>query len=228
MNIMDLAENLSNSFEFAKQLFSDFGRLVKLIILNFVPLVNLIVIGYGARVLGESPGVNAPPKLEKYGELFVDGVKVFFASLIYMIIPVVLIGAGVGSFVASMLMTGGSDLMRGVSGAFLMGGTAFVLVLIGVIVAFAMLIILSAGIAHMIKTGKFSNAFAFGAILKVIGKIGWGKYIVWIVLIAIISAVLGVVYSIPVVGWLISAIVAPVLAVFFSRSLGILYAEGTP
>ena len=132
MIFLDLAKNLSGSFEFAKKLFSDFGRLVVLIILDLIPLVNLVVVGYAARVLRESPRADAPPKLEKYGELFVDGVKIFVATLIYMIIPLILIAAGIGSFAVS-------DLMRGVSGRLLLGGTGVILVLVGAVLSFVML-----------------------------------------------------------------------------------------
>ena len=62
-----------------------------LIVLNIIPIVNWIVIGYAARVLRESPSTETPPKLEKYGEMFVDGAKVTFASLIYMLVPTILI-----------------------------------------------------------------------------------------------------------------------------------------
>ena len=226
---MDLAENLSNSFEYARKLFTDIGRLIILIVLDLIPFVNWIVVGYAARVLKESPASDAPPKLEEYGQLFVDGAKIFFASLVYMLIPLILIAAGVGSFVAAMLAAGGPDfVLRGFTpGAmFLFGGTGLVLVLVGVVVAFFMLIILAAGVAHMIKSGKFGKAFAFGEILGVLGKIGWGRYLVWVILVAIIAAIVGaVVGAIPYVGWLISAIIGPALIVFFFRSLGILYSE---
>jgi len=226
---LDLAENLSNSFEYARKLFTDIGRLIILIVLDLIPFVNWIVVGYAARVLKESPASDAPPKLEEYGQLFVDGAKIFFASLVYMLIPLILIAAGVGSFVAAMLAAGGPDfVLRGFTpGAmFLFGGTGLVLVLVGVVVAFFMLIILAAGVAHMIKSGKFGKAFAFGEILGVLGKIGWGRYLVWVILVAIIAAIVGaVVGAIPYVGWLISAIIGPALIVFFFRSLGILYSE---
>ena len=64
---LNLSGNLSNSFDYAKKLFSDFGRLIILIVLNVIPLVNWIVIGYAARVLRESPSSEVPPKLERYG-----------------------------------------------------------------------------------------------------------------------------------------------------------------
>jgi len=227
---LDISQNLGNSYDYAKKLFSDFGRLVILIILDLIPLVNWIVMGYASRVLKESPGSDAPPKLEDYGRMFVDGAKIFFASLIYMLIPLILIGAGVGALIAGMVMSGGPDfILTGFTPAqmFVFGGTGVALVLVGVIVAFLMLIILAAGIAHMIKTDKFGKAFAFGEIFSIVGKVGWGKYLVWIILVAVIAAIVGgVVGSIPYVGWLISVIIGPALVVFFFRSLGILYSEG--
>jgi hypothetical protein len=215
---LNITENLNNSLEFSKKLFSDLRRLVILVVIDLIPLANWIVVGYGARVLRESPGGDAPPKLEKYGELFVDGAKIFFASLIYMIIPLILVAAGFGGVIASSDMT---------KGALLMGGTGLVLAITGVILIFVLLILLAAGIAHMIKTGKFSKAFAFSEILGIIRKIGWSKYIVWIILVGIIYMILGVVFAVPFIGWLIAAVVGPAISVFFSRSLGILYAEGT-
>ena len=51
-------------------------------------------------------------------------------------------------------------------------------------------IILAVGMAHMIKTGKFGKAFAFGEILSIIRGIGWVKYIGWIVVVVIIAVVI--------------------------------------
>lgn len=220
---MNLSENLSNSFEYAKKLFSDVGRLIILIVLDLIPLVNFIVIGYAARVLRETPGTEAPPVLEKYGDMFVDGAKIFVASLIYMLIPLVLIGSGAAALITAIAARGGQDFLRGL---LLLGGTGLVLVLVGVVIAFVMLIVLGAGIAHMIKTAKFGKAFAFGEIFSVIGRIGWVRYLGWVVLVAVISVMVGAIGSIPYIGWVVAAVIAPVLMVFFFRSLGILYSEG--
>ena len=79
----------------------------------------------------------------------------------------------------------------------------------------------------MIKTDKFGKAFAFGEIFRIVGKVGWLKYLAWVILVAIISAIIGaVVGSIPYVGWVISAIIGPPVVLFFFRSLGLLYSEG--
>jgi len=216
--ILNLTENLNNSLEFTKKLFSDFRRLITLIVIDLIPLANWIVVGYAARVLRESPGSDSPPKLEKYGELFVDGAKIFFASLIYMIIPLILIAAGFGGVITS------TDMTRG---ALLMGGTGLVLTIIGFILIFVLMILLAVGIAHMIKTGKFSKAFAFSEILGVIRKIGWGKYIVWVIVVVIIYMILGAAFTLPIIGWIIAVVLGPAISVYFARSLSILYAEGT-
>ena len=157
--------------------------------------------------------------------MFVDGAKVFFASLIYMIIPAALIGAGVGSLMAGIFMQG---QMIGL-GAMALGGTGVVLVLVGMILAFLFLLMLGVGMAHMIKTGKFGKAFAFGEIFSIIRGIGWGKYIGWAILVVIIAIVLGAITgAIPFVGWIISVVISPILTVFIFRSLGLLYNEGAP
>jgi hypothetical protein len=222
---MNLGENLNNSFNYAKKLLGDGGRLIILIVLNLIPLVNWLFVGYAARVLREAPASEAPPKLEKYGDLFTDGAKVAIASLIYMIVPMALIvsGAvsmGAGIFSSELAPSMSSVMLRGLEGGVL-------LILIGLLLGFVFLILLGVGIAHMVKTRKFGKAFAFGEILSIIGRIGWGKYVGWAVVTAIIAFVVGgVAGSIPYVGWLLSAVISPFLFVFIFRSLGDLYNDG--
>lgn len=220
---MNLTENLTNSFEYVKKLFSDGGRLIILIVLDIIPIVNWIVIGYAARVLRDSPQTGTPPKLEKYGELFVDGAKIFFASLIYMLIPTILLVVGGGSLFASQLSLQGNFVAPSV----VFGGAGLV-VLVGIILAIILLIMLGMGMAHMVKTGKFGKAFAFGEVFSIIGAVGWGKYLVWIIILIIISVLVGAVAIIPLVGLVISLVISPILSVFIFRSLGLLYNDGAP
>lgn len=227
---MDLGDNLGTSFEYTKKMLNDGGRLVILIVLSVlslggtIPIIGWIIVGYYCRVLKESPGTGAPPKLERYGEMFVDGAKVFFASLIYMLIPIILIATGGVSLFAGMLsMQGGVAIPR-----VMLGGAGAILLLVGVLLGVILLLLLAVGLAHMLKTGKFGKAFAFGEILGIISSIGWGKYIVWIVVLVVICIVVGAPGTIPSVGWVISAVISPFLSVFVFRSLGLLYNEGAP
>lgn len=227
---MNLNENLNNSFAYAQKMFSDFGRLLILVVIDLIPLVNFIGTGYAMRCLRETPGTDAPPTLEKYGDLFVDGLKLFVVAFIYMLIPLIIMAIGAATLVIPWgtrsgpgWVTGGNPLM----GMTLLGGIGLLFMLVAMALAFLMLIILGTGIAHMIKTNNLGKAFAFGEILKIIGKIGWGKYIGWVILVAVIGFIVGVITAaIPVLGWVIGAIISPSLTVFFFRSLGLLYSEG--
>jgi hypothetical protein len=222
---MDLGENLSNSFEYAKNLFSDVGRLIILIIVPIIPIIGwFIVLGYEARVLKESPGTGVPPKLERYGDLIVGGARVFFAALIYLLIPIVLIGIGSFSAVAGLVSLQGPAVAAGI----MLGGTGFILVVAGIILGILLSIILCAGMAHMIKTGKFGKAFAFGEIFGIVRGIGWTKYLTWVIILIVIDAVVFGIGRIPYVGLIILAVIDPVVGVFISRSMGLLYNDGAP
>lgn len=222
---MNLGDNFSDSFEYAKKLFSDVGRLIILIVLSIIPIVEWIVLGYMARALKESPGTGTPPKLENYGQLFVEGAKVFFATFIYMLVPSILIVIGaVGTFAS--LVPFQSPM---VAPTLLIGGAGVVILSVGIVLALLLLIILAVGLAHMIKTGKFGNAFAFGEIFTTIRSIGWVKYLCWIVVTVVIgAAIFGILSIIPVIGGLLAAVVQPIYYIFIFRSLGLLYNDGAP
>ena len=229
--MMNLGENLNDSFEYSKKLFSDVGRLIILIILSFIPIIEWIVLGYQARVLKESPGAGTPPNLENYGQLFVEGAKVFFAILIYMLVPTVLIVVGLAGTFAGLMSYQGSTVAPAVlmAESGLIGGVGLILILVGALLAIPLLIILGVGLAHMIKTGKFGKAFAFGEIFGIIRSIGWAKYLGWVIVTVVIVVVLGSVSgAIPIAGSLIAAIIQPIVGVFIFRSLGLLYNEGAP
>jgi hypothetical protein len=127
-----------------------------------------------------------------------------------------------------MFTSGGPEFfMRGFPAPqmLMFGGAGIALVIVGVVLAILLMIVLGAGVAHMIKTGSFGKAFAFGEIFGLIQKMGWGRYLAWIVLVIVIASIVGWIGgAIPVVGWLIQIIVAPALSVFF-RSLGLLYSD---
>ena len=57
---MTLTENLNNSFGYARAFAGDVGRYIILLILGFIPIVNLIVQGYGARIVKTTPETNEP------------------------------------------------------------------------------------------------------------------------------------------------------------------------
>lgn len=216
--MLDLGKNLSDSFQYAQKLFSDLGRLLILVILSIIPILNFIVIGYAAKVASESPEGNAPPPLTGYGSLFVDGLKVIIVGIIYMIIPSILIVPSIIGFISI-------PMIPTVSGPFV-GGIALIALIVGIILAILVSIIFYMGLMNMIKKNDFGKAFAFGEILETIRNVGWGMYILWIIALVIIGAVVGLISSIPIVGWLISLIIFPAVSVFMFRSAALVYSAG--
>jgi len=221
---MSLSENLGSSFNYAKALVGDIGRYIILLILNIIPLVNLIVSGYGARIIKTTPETSELPKLERYGDMFIDGVKIAVTGIIYMIIPGIVLGLGAGSLFAGIFGFGPGPS----AGGFALAGLGVVMVLVGLALAFILGIFFAMGVAHMLRTGNFGKAFAFGEIKQVITQIGWGRYIAWLLVLFVIAVVLGaVIGAIPFpFGTIISAILGPFLVAFYFRSVGIVYSEG--
>ncbi|MEM2876220.1 MAG: DUF4013 domain-containing protein [Candidatus Bathyarchaeia archaeon] len=214
---MDLQKNIGNAFEYAKGLFKDLGRLVIIIILNLIPIVNFIVTGYYAKCIKETPESASPPQLTDYGYLWIQGVKVFVVALIYMIVPLALI----------MFMY----LSFGISAVFfpaaLVNWALFASIgLIGIVLAFIASLLLAMGLVNMVKKDDFGKAFAIHEILEIIRNVGWGSYIVWILVLFIIAGILGLIGIIPFVGWLITLIISPAYGVFAARSATLVYLEG--
>lgn len=226
---MDLGQNIGSSFGYARKLFSDIGRYIILIILDIIPIVNLIVLGYAGRVVQTTPASEDPPKLERYGDMFIEGLKIVVATVVYMIIPIIIFAVGAGSLIAGIFGFGGGAPAAG----FALLGFGGLLILVGVIVAIIMAIFSITGIAHMLKTNNFGKAFAFGEIREIIGRIGWGSYIVWVIVVVLIAVVWGWIVGalniggVPL-GTILGVLAGPFLATFYGRTIGLIYNEGAP
>lgn len=222
---LSLQENVSDSIEYAKGLFTDLGRLIILIILNLIPIVNFIVIGYYARCIKESPESGSPPKLAGFGGLWVQGLKVIVVMVVYMIIPGIFLGLTAASFVFTMryfpMALPHMMFYRGFYLPFFS-----ILLLIGVVLAFLSGLVMAMGIVNMIKKDRLSEAFAIRDILKIIGNVGWGYYIIWAIIIFVLSAIVGLLGMIPYVGWILSLVVSPAFGVFTARSATLVYFKG--
>lgn len=226
---MDLGENLGNSLEYAKKMARDAGRWILLIVLGIIPIVSWIVIGYWAKAVRETPASDEPPRLEGYGSMWVQGLKIIIAGVIYMIIPMALIAIGMAMvFPRRVLMQGKNIIligggMIGLTPWPFLSGLALLMFIAAIIASFLIAIIAVMGIVHMIKQDKFTKAFAVGEILNIIGKIGWGSYILWLIVIFVISMIYGFIGGIPYIGWLITLIVSPLFLVFTARSAALTY-----
>jgi hypothetical protein len=241
---VSLSESLSSAADYTRRLFEKVGNLLLLFILTLIPIVNILTLGYLGRVMADSPDSRQPPKLEKYSDMFVDGLK-YLAAIIIWAIPIIVGAIIVGVLVFTSIVSSTAYSIGGtltnttywqnfnwtnwrqalghnpvVTGVFALG------IIIAIIVfVFAVFILLFSwiGIVHMFKTRSFSKAFALRDILSIISKIGWLRYVGFIIVAVILGGIASIFSSIPIIGWLISAFLGLLLYIFLARTIGLMY-----
>jgi hypothetical protein len=216
---LKLDVNLTDSIDYTKMLFADLGRLLILVILDIIPIVNFVVLGYLGNVMKETRDSEQLPPLDNYFELWIQGLKIFVASIVFMIIPLIL----AIPFIFLVALSWISIPFLATVGWIL----AIPLMIVGVLLAFFLAIILVMAIVNMLKKDSFSKAFAFGEIFDVIGKVGWGTYILWLLIIFICSIIVAGIGGIPLIGWILSLLIAPIFGVFVAYSASLVYSEAT-
>ena len=196
-----IGENLTGSFGFAKdKLVGGIVNWILLIILTIIPIVNFIAMGTYLKVYrGEDP------KVEHIGKSFVDGLLALIIAIIYMLIPLIVTSIVFAASMGSMM----ADPFAGLAAAGIGGIICLILFIL-----FALLMI--PAMINFARKG-FGAAFKFGEIFGMIGKAGWLKYIISIILLAIIFGIIGLLGMIPFIGWLIMLIIYPFLIVWAAK-----------
>ena len=196
-----IGENLTGSFGFAKdKLVGSIVNWILLIILTIIPIVNFIAMGTYLKVYrGEDP------KVEHIGKSFVDGLLALIIAIIYMLIPLIVTSIVFAASMGSMM----ADPFAGLAAAGIGGIICLILFIL-----FALLMI--PAMINFARKG-FGAAFKFGEIFGMIGKAGWLKYIISIILLAIIFGIIGLLGMIPFIGWLIMLIIYPFLIVWAAK-----------
>lgn len=194
------------------------------LILMLIPL--FFIIGYVLRVLKTTiAGFDELPEFDGLGRMFIGGLKVSIVVVIYMIIPWLIMD--IGPFIAHANPT-----ISSITG------------LVGVIMAIIFLLLLTIAIAHMAANDQLRAAFRIREVLDAISRIGWGKYIIWYIIVGImvwiISFTLNFIISLgyiglnivtgPLVAYIIANLLSAIfigsyLSLFFCRALGLLYSR---
>ena len=216
---MELRENLSRSWEFMKGLTEDIGNLIILIIIGVIPIINIILVGYAAKITRLGEAIDKPPKIGEYVSNFIEGVKVLIVTIIYSIFPLIIFSVLLGLAIMSEYGVR-PFIYPGELITVLSKGLAALGILIASIIGFIIFIFGAMGIIHMIKTNSFGAAFNFSEILDLIRSVGWSRYLGWLIVIYILSII---VTSISSLHWIISAILNVFFIVFLARSAHYIY-----
>ena len=219
---MELNENLNDSVGYTKKLTKDAGNLIILIIINLIPILNFITLGYAWEVIKRTPESQDLPPLRNYVGLWINGLKMVIASIIILIIPIIVLIASGAIFMVSIFgIMGGSDVM----GIAAIG--AIVGIVVGIILAFIFGIFLQMALVHMVRNNSFGKAFAFGQVMSKISTIGVSKYLLWFIIIFVLWVILTAIGGIPYgIGYVLAQIIGVFFVVFRARSAALIYQEG--
>lgn len=184
-----------------------------------------MAVGYIFRIIKDTiNGSNELPPFDEWGNMFTDGIKYLVATAIYLIVPNVL------TFVLSKGM-----LSSIYSGNFQISLLTSV---IGLVIALPFDLVYIMALGNMVHEDRFGAAFDFSKIFGLIGKMGWSKYVLYILIFAIIGFLLGIITNLGtfmrisfglgggVAGILISLLVQAYLVMYQGRYIGLIYRKG--
>jgi hypothetical protein len=226
---MDIGEIVSDSVKFPSSNWKNVIILGILFILSIVIIPGFLAMGYVFRIVKSSiAGSDELPDFEEWGEMFVDGLKVFVVGLAYFIIPFIVIFIGIWASISAMIVQSTGTISNPTAFLGLMGGT----MILGMILALIFGLIAMIAIANMaLYDSELGAAFRFGEILERISMIGWGSYILWYIVIFIVigfvaSIISGILSIIPILGTIIAfLIVYPYYYMLIARSLALIFAS---
>lgn len=209
------------------------------IILGIISIIaTLIIYGYGLDITRKTIALESEIPDFNWAKDIVDGIKLLIVEIVYYIIPViitVIVAYVTGAFnyliqiiSYSMLYGSANAIPQSVLSSAL---TSFLIVFfVGAIlfIIFTLLVVIAIG--KLAETGSLGAAINMKDIFNKIGEIGWGNYIVWmvvyVVIVFVIAIVLGIIQLIPFIGIIIGLLViSPYIQMFSSRALGLIYNE---
>ena len=203
---MKIIRNISDSLQYPVK---NWARLIVLGIILIIPVVNLIGLGYYLRIMRATwAGLDELPDFESAGELFIDGVKVLIVCIIYAVVPLIF-------YALSFIFAGSAVFLA----------TALIFAII--ISMFAYM-----GIANMAcYDSEMGAALRYHEILARIAAVGWGRYILWWILMTLIVTVAGLIIGVVggillffVLGFLVLLLGCSYLTIFQARSIALTFA----
>lgn len=224
---MEYGNILGDSLEYAKDAL--WGKWKRWILLILSMIIFPLIIGYCMEIWR---GKNPAPEPEQWGRMFIDGLKLIVAAIIYAIpvFLIILIFGGYAFFSAIQAAAGSGDLnyyptdldlLIPIIGAFLVG------LLIAIVVSIILSLFSTIGYVRMARTERFGEAFNFGAILATIRKIGWGSYILALIILFVVTGIIGILFgvflTISWIGWIIWLVLVPILILFQARYICLVY-----
>ena len=184
-------------------------------------LLSFVISGYIVRVYR---GVTPPPAFDGWISLYIEGIKLAIVGLVWLI-PAMIIFALAFVMILSGVVLGAAAVPSLMS-------AGFILLLIGLIVLVITAIYAALGTVRFARTGSMREGLRFSAITATIQAIGWGTYILALIIMGVLVVLASLVISlfalIPFVGWVIELVLMPLVQVFSARYISRVYDHGVP
>lgn len=232
---MDIGDVVSDSLKYPSSNWSKVVILGVLFLISILIIPLFLALGYMFRVVKATlAGIDELPAFEEWGEMLVEGIKLFLVYLIYSL-PAIIIG--IFSFISLWSSVSSITYITQASGGTLtpemffsiFSGTALVGLIFAGLYSLVIYPIMAVAIGNMAYyNGDFGAAFRFREILSTISEIGWVDLIIWYIVVILVGGVIAFVGSIigiiPILGWIaILLIVYPYLYLFYARAIAWLY-----
>ena len=175
------------------------GIIIALIIGFVITGYELDITKYGIERRNDAPGID-------FMRQFINGVKYFVVTIVYMIIPII-----IGAILALIFQHWLSGLIS---------------IILSIIFSFALMM----GQCRLAKTEDLGYALSIGEAVGDLSKVGILKVIAFVILVVVISFILLFVVGLigqwnNVVGGILMGIVGVYLVFFNGRATGLLYSD---
>lgn len=222
---MGLVQLLSESFGYAKD--AIWGRWIRWLLLLVSSIIFPFMYGYTVRVMS---GTKPAPELEGWIGLFIDGIKLIVITIVYSIPLMVLT---VLPFLMYFIPVSATVTPAGSGPEPLISPDLAIFVALAIFVIFILAAIIigilsTFAAVRFARTGKMREAFRVGTLVRHVGKIGWIRCFVALLVMGIVVAIAQfVLMLIPVLGWLLLLLLTPGFIIFSARYVALLY-ESAP
>ncbi|MEN6342055.1 MAG: DUF4013 domain-containing protein [Methanospirillum sp.] len=220
---MEIGTMLGDAFEYTKE--SLVGKWIRWLILLVGTIIFPIILGYTLRIYR---GEQTPPDPQDWVAVFIDGIKLFVVQLVYAI-PIIIVSIAINLAILlpfNVVSGEGGTMNGGIAGAAI--AMALVLALVQIVLSIAISLISMMASVRFARADSFGEAFNISAILAHIGRIGWGSYILaLIVLYLVLFAVVVVLVILGVLtlglGFLLFLALTPAFSIFTARYVTLIY-----
>jgi hypothetical protein len=185
-------------------------------------LLSFIVSGYLVRIYR---GIAPAPEFDNWGSMYLDGIKLTVLSILWFI-PLMVVIAFQFALIFSAIAGGSNG-----------PGLVFIgLLLLSLVVEFVLFVITFCysilGYVRFARTGSIREGIRFSKITETIRSIGWGSYLVALIVMFVIGFIFVIISMIvslvPYIGWVIQLVITPLYSIFIARYIARIYDHGEP